>query len=168
MVTADETADRTIALVCARYFPDYLPPPGRGDERYDPLVTAIHHAAEAIGRLDDWIQHIRETGPHDTKTCPQCGKLCGLVRENLRYADARAGEGYNHQFIRCKRAGCGGMFRPIHTRKYCSDACRQAAYRARRVAGHGQDHLPADTVPFGEPWPEPWRDIGGVGVQGTQ
>lgn len=138
MVTAAENTDTTIQKVCDRYFPDYQLPPPRGDARYDPLVLAIHHATDAISRLDTWIQHIREDGPHDTQKCPKCRKLFTLAHDAIQYGDFRIIEGFTYQFVHCAREGCGKMFRPIGTRLYCSAACKQEAYRARK-AHHGRN-----------------------------
>jgi hypothetical protein len=41
---------------------------------------------------------------------------------------------------------CGTPFTPTGRRRWCSDACRQAAFRTRRAAPHPAQPAKADTV----------------------
>lgn len=132
--TIDNFADIITKWTIGTYFPKFLKPPGRDSVKYDPLITAIDHAAEAIDNIHEWIKHIRDVGPHDIKNCHICLKRFGLAHRAAFFLDARITEGFAYQFVPCKRDGCNNWTRPIGTREYCSRACRQAAYKARKKA----------------------------------
>ena len=64
-----------------------------------------------------------------------CSCGCQQADRNERRAERRAAERERppRKPIKCARPGCGKRVPPERsTRRYCSDACRQAAYRQRR------------------------------------
>jgi hypothetical protein len=66
-----------------------------------------------------------------------CSRDCQQADRNERRAEKRERERQRHprKPIKCARAGCGQSVPPERsTRRYCSDACRQAAYRGRKTA----------------------------------
>lgn len=136
-MTIAERAEAVISHVCATHFPDYLPPPEPGRKGYDPLLHVVHYATAAISWSENWAGHIAECGPHEAATCAQCVKFFNLIREHLDRSWMNAGYTLG-QFTRCRRDGCGHWFRPIkRPQYYCSAACRQAAYKARKAADGG-------------------------------
>jgi len=105
-------------------------------------------------RLPDTEQNRRDfvrvlTHSHYPRACSRCGKSflalrggtvycsreCQQADRNERRAEKRAAERQRHprKPIKCARPGCGRSVPPERsTRRYCSDACRQAAYRPTR------------------------------------
>jgi len=88
----------------------------------------------------DGFKHYDQRSGMFRHTCPMCGDVfLSRRRSGVKFCGStcrkRASDGHKKWVTSFKCAHCGGigsLKQPFQHKKYCSNACRQAAYRARR------------------------------------
>ncbi len=132
----------------------YKPPPDATDEgvlmdvagplcinprgtRIDPILAqrlwTLRGTLEDLGTVtaSSWCtlcgRHFIDMRRASYKWHPRIARYCGKPCRNSKLAKAP-------QLRACAAADCGQWFRPAHGNKFhCSEACKAAAYRARRL-----------------------------------
>lgn len=98
------------------------------------LEKVIAIIAGAGAAASEWRDHLAGEHPAGAD-CAECLRLRQQLRAKLRHAMTRSGTVIPFSALRtCERAGCGKRFRAGRLARYCSAACKQAAWRDRRTA----------------------------------